>query len=265
MRFLRFAVVFVACAPATGSAPATTGSAAGQAASPVQAQSNESGYKVAIAGFDYAKAYALAAAWLKAEPTSVDAALAVANAANAQADLAKSDEETEVWVGRSLAALAPFRAKTDAASQSAHAGEVQYFVAEALALSARTKGTAAIAIIPEVAVAGEIALKLSPDFMEGAPQRLMGMVLSKAPPWPHGPGDPDRGLKMLQDAAEKFPRRSEGYAHVAEVMLDHSRVQDATRALQKAKELMGASPRAKKLYAEVSERMKTNKKIKKYD
>jgi cytochrome c-type biogenesis protein CcmH/NrfG len=93
----------------------------------------------------------------------------------------------------------------------------------------------------------------------------MGMVLSKAPPWPHGPGDPERGLKLLQDAAEKFPRRSEGYAHVADVMLDQSRVQDASRSLQKAKELVGASPRAKKLYAEVAERMKTNKKIKKYD
>ena len=72
---------------------------------------------------------------------------------------------------------------SDAASAPASAGKVAYLVAEALALRARSRGTGAIAIIPEVAENGEVALKLAPDYHDGAPSRLLGMVLSKAPPW----------------------------------------------------------------------------------
>ncbi|MCC6809701.1 MAG: tetratricopeptide repeat protein [Deltaproteobacteria bacterium] len=264
-----FAVLVLAVACSCSPAVFTTASSAEvqqgklDAKGPIQ---GDDGFKKAMAAYDYRRALDVATSWSRSEPQSAEAAIALATAANAVADLGKDDDETEEFVQRSLDALAPFRTKPgDAASAPAHSGAVSYLVAEALALRARTKGTGAIVIIPEVAEHGEAAVKLAPGYDDAAPLRLLGMVLSKAPPWPHGPGDPDRGMKLLQDAADRAPRRAEAFVHLADVMLDQSRVQDAQRALQRARELVGKNPRAKKLYLEVEQRMKTNKKVKQYD
>lgn len=231
-----------------------------------EALKGEAGFKTAMAAFDYKRAFEIAEQWRKDEPQAAAPAIAFATASNALADIATSDADTDAFVQKSLDALAPHRTKpSEAASAPAQAGVVAFLVAEALALRARTKGTGALSIIPEVAENGEMALKLAPTYEDGAPGRLLGMVLSKAPPWPHGPGDPDRGFKLLQEAAEKYPQRPEPYVHLADVLLDQSRVQDAGRNMQRARTLIGKNPRAKRLYLDVEARMKTNKNVKRYD
>jgi hypothetical protein len=254
----------------TSCGPAVFQTGAGSEVQPGKLETKEdlkgaAGFKTAMAAFDYKRAFDVASKWRTDEPTSVDAVIAYATSSNALADLGKDDAESEAYVQKSVDALAPFQSKDAASAPAESAGVVAYLHAEALALRARNKGTGAISIIPEVASNGEAALKLAPNYDDGAPSRLMGMVLSKAPPWPHGPGDPDRGYKLLQEAAEKYPRRPEPYIHLADVLLDQSRVQDAGRALQRARELVGKNPRAKKLYLEVESRMKTNKRVKQYD
>lgn len=49
------------------------------------------------------------------------------------------------------------------------------------------------------------ALKMDPDIDFGGPRRLLGYFLTRAPGWPMGPGDPDRGMELLEEAVVLFP------------------------------------------------------------
>lgn len=49
------------------------------------------------------------------------------------------------------------------------------------------------------------AFEMDPDIDFGGPRRVLGYFLVRAPGWPVGVGDPDRGLKLLDEAVTLFP------------------------------------------------------------
>lgn len=51
----------------------------------------------------------------------------------------------------------------------------------------------------------ERSLSLDPDIDEGGPLRTLGYLLIRAPAWPTGIGDPDRGLILLEQAVTLYP------------------------------------------------------------
>lgn len=224
------------------------------------------GFQRAMDAFDYRRALDVAQSWAQSEPSSLEAALAVAQASNALADLSTNDAEATGHIERALAVLKSHPLPGGASSiPTQQVGMYHFLSAEALGLRVRSQGTSAIQLLPTIVEESELAVKLTPAFEDGAAQRLLGTLLVKAPAWPQGPGDADRGMKILQDAMEHFPARAEGYIHYADVLLDSSRVQDAQRYLGRAKELVGKSPRARKLWLDVEARLKTNKRVKQYE
>ena len=51
----------------------------------------------------------------------------------------------------------------------------------------------------------ERAVSMDPDIDEGGPMRTLGYLLIRAPAWPTGIGDPDRGLILLEQAVTLYP------------------------------------------------------------
>src|SRR5262249_43191498 len=153
----------------------------------------------ALQQYDYAGALRIAQEWRKSEPRAIAPALAVARANIALADLSRSDKEAEGYIQQALDALEPFKTGVQASSNPASAQAPvfgadpsavwHYHYAEALALRARLRGTAAMGLLPQIAENGEAAVKIDPSYDDFAPLRLLGMVLLKAPSWPQGPGD----------------------------------------------------------------------------
>lgn len=49
------------------------------------------------------------------------------------------------------------------------------------------------------------AAELVPDLDDAGPLRVLGMLYVKAPAWPQGIGDTDKGLELLQQAVDRHP------------------------------------------------------------
>lgn len=49
------------------------------------------------------------------------------------------------------------------------------------------------------------AMDADPDQDDGGPLRVLGMLYVKAPAWPQGVGDVDRGMELIAEAAERHP------------------------------------------------------------
>ena len=62
----------------------------------------------------------------------------------------------------------------------------------------------------------ERAASLDPSFDGGAPLRALGTLLIKAPPWPTGVGDEDRGLELLEQGADQFPSHPANHLYLGD-------------------------------------------------
>lgn len=77
------------------------------------------------------------------------------------------------------------------------------------------------------------------DFAGG--QRVLALVLVRAPGWPTGPGDPEYALEFAQAAAEAFPEYPPNLLVLGEALRDNDRRDEARHALQRGVELAQAS------------------------
>lgn len=213
------------------------------------------------ARFAYSDWLSLCEGWLQDQPHDTEASLCVAAASNALADLEHNEEACESHLVRSLAVLEKLH--MDSASQPADA-RAQFLYAEALGLRVRQHPSLAITLLGELHQHALAAYRTDRRIRNGAPIRLLGMLLSKAPPWPQGPGDPDEGMKLLDEALAAFPDRPEAYAHKAEVLLDQSRIKEAEQWLTQATKRQRSDPRAQKIIHDVGERMHRHHRVKSY-
>jgi len=86
----------------------------------------------------------------------------------------------------------------------------------------------------------DCAMNLDPDFDGGAPLRAMGMLLVKSPAWPIGVGDPDEGIKVMNQAVKAHPDHPANHLYLAEALVLTERYEEAAASVAKAQELLGS-------------------------
>jgi hypothetical protein len=64
------------------------------------------------------------------------------------------------------------------------------------------------------------AAKAVPDVDEGGPLRVLGMLYVKAPSWPQGIGDSDKGIDLLRKAVQIHPEHPLNHFFLARAMWD---------------------------------------------
>lgn len=98
---------------------------------------------------------------------------------------------------------------------------------------------------PSTAVDGlDVMVELLEEVIAAAPEldfaggdRVLALVLLRAPGWPTGPGDPESGLTHAEAAVGAFPEYPPNQLVVAEALLENGRREEAREAFARAAEL----------------------------
>lgn len=84
----------------------------------------------------------------------------------------------------------------------------------------------------------------APDLDFAGGQRVLGLVLLRAPGWPTGPGDPELGLEFAEAAVAAFPDYPPNQLVLGEALRENGRREEAIRALERGVELARTDPTA---------------------
>ncbi len=74
--------------------------------------------------------------------------------------------------------------------------------------------------LPRVERSLKKAVEGAPDFDKGGPLRVLGMLYVKAPAWPQGIGDSDKGLELLERAVQRHPDHPLNHFFLARALWD---------------------------------------------
>lgn len=80
-----------------------------------------------------------------------------------------------------------------------------YWLGAALGVQARERQSTALDALPRIEQAFLLAAGKDPGLDEGGPDRALALLYVRAPGWPAGPGDPDRGLAHARKAMTLRP------------------------------------------------------------
>lgn len=123
----------------------------------------------------------------------------------------------------------------------------EYALALALGMKVREWPTYAHDLLPKVVGHLENAVKTDPALDRAGPERVLAMLLVRAPGWPAGPGDPETGLEVARSAASREPGYAPNWLAVAEAADatgdEASREQAAQKAAELAKQAAAAGER----------------------
>ena len=119
-------------------------------------------------------------------------------------DAARTDLEPEAKVREDLAADAG-RLADACLAQAPHAASCLYYHAIALGLEARAHPIHAVEVLTAMIEALVSADAADPEYDNAGPSRVRALVLTRAPGWPLGPGDPDAGLAAAKRAVALWP------------------------------------------------------------
>lgn len=164
-------------------------------------------------------------------------------AASIAADAAHSQYESDAKARESLAAEADRDARACLAQAPQEVGCL-YGEGIALGLEARAHPAHAGQLLGHMLEALSKAEALDPQYDEAGPARVRALVLTRAPGWPLGPGDPEAGLAAARRAVELSPRYPPNLLALAEALAKTGDAQGAQRAYQQAREAALAWPRA---------------------
>jgi len=225
----------------------------------------EKDWAAALAKFDFYAAMKAGQRWSQQDPHSAAAKLALVQASNGVADLNNNDDEALEQLETNIKTLEQLEKQTQNQTPlQMNQAMLHYLWAEAIGLRVRLQGATGAIHLHDLAAHAEHAYHFNRDYDEGAPQRLLGLVLVKAPGWPNGPGDSDRGLELLKDVVARFPTRAENHLYLADALLDFSRIQDAQTAYARGRVLNSNNPRVKKLVLALEHRLHLNRSVKRY-
>lgn len=93
-----------------------------------------------------------------------------------------------------------------------------YWLGAALGLQARERKSTGLDALPRIEAAFLDAAERIPDYEHGAPARALALLYLRAPGWPRGPGDPDKGLVWARKAVEIDPDWPENRATLEEAL-----------------------------------------------
>ena len=80
----------------------------------------------------------------------------------------------------------------------------------------------------------------APELDHAGAQRVLGLVLVRAPGWPTGPGDPESALEFADAAADAFPDFPPNQLVLGEVLLENGRRDEARTRLERGIEMARA-------------------------
>ena len=133
-----------------------------------------------------------------------------------------------------------------------------YWLAVALGVQARERRNTGHDALPRIVALLEAAAGQDPELDEAGPHRVLALVLLRAPGWPTGPGDPDRGLEEARESVRLRPDYPPNQLCLAEAL---SRIDDLAgsrlayeRALKQASSLSEAGNDEAGGWIEIAER-----------
>lgn len=96
-----------------------------------------------------------------------------------------------------------------------------YYVGMLWGLAVARRPLAALKALSSIESHLRRAVQGSPDEDGGGPLRVLGMLYLKAPAWPQGIGDPDKGLALLEQAASSHPEHPLNLLFLAQALKDN--------------------------------------------
>lgn len=109
-----------------------------------------------------------------------------------------------------------------------------YWLAVALGMQAREKPRTADDAIGRILKLLRDASAAEPELDEAGPERILALVLIRAPGWPLGPGDAEEGLSWAQRAVGLKPGYPPNYLALGEALARVGREADAREAYSHA-------------------------------
>ena len=169
--------------------------------------------------------------------TGSSAALAASIAAAAQ----RSDHEPDARIRSQLADAALHDA--DACVQrEPGSGACLYGRGIALGLQAKAHPARAITFLGDMLDSLARAEAADANYDEAGPARVQALVLIRAPGWPVGPGDPERGLAAAQRAVTLRPAYPPNWLALAEAQAKLGATDDARASYARARDAAGSLP-----------------------
>ncbi len=119
-------------------------------------------------------------------------------------------------------------------------GACDYRLALALGHQARERPSTAADALPRMVTLLEKAIAADPLLDHAGPDRVLGLVLLRAPGWPVGPGDEEAGLEHVRRAVELVPDHPLNLLALGEALAENGRAQEAAAAYRRAEQLAEA-------------------------
>jgi predicted RNA polymerase sigma factor len=115
--------------------------------------------------------------------------------------------------------------------------ECTYRLALAVGQQARERPSTAIDGLSVMVELLEEVIANAPELDFAGGDRVLALVLLRAPGWPTGPGDPEGGLTHALSAVGAFPDYPPNQLVVAEALLENDRREEGRQAFERAAEL----------------------------
>jgi hypothetical protein len=115
-----------------------------------------------------------------------------------------------------------------------------YWLAVAVGLQAREVRLTADDGLKTMIPALQAAIEEDPEYDEAGPERVMALVLLRAPGWPVGPGDPEAGLDYAKRAVALKPDYPPNLVALGEALAANKDREGARAAYTKGKDLASA-------------------------
>lgn len=174
------------------------------------------------------------ALYLKAAAAQPDRIDGILGAVNAKAWL--TEHESDPKVREDLAVTAVQTAQW-CGRRSAGNPVCDYWLAIALGLQAREKPSTAESAMKEIVPLLERAAKADPGMDSAGPERVLAIVLLRAPGWPLGPGDPETALDVARRAVERFPDYPPNQLALGEAQAKNGDAKGARASYERARAL----------------------------
>lgn len=162
-------------------------------------------------------------------------------AAAIAADASKSDHESDAQLRADLAASAT-RDADACIAQAPQEVACLFGRGIALGLEARAHPTRASATLNDMLSTLAQAESVDATYADAGPARVQALVWIRAPGWPLGPGDPERGLAAAKRAAALRPQYPPNWLALAEAQSKTGATADARASYLRAREVAGALP-----------------------
>jgi hypothetical protein len=107
--------------------------------------------------------------------------------------------------------------------------EGHYYLGINTGLSASTRSFSAATMVPHIRDEAMAAAKVDEKFEHAGPLRLLGGVYAKAPGWPASIGDPEKGVKYMEQAVKLAPEYPENHLLYGDALIADDKPIDAAR------------------------------------